>query len=193
VVRIIAGVCKGRRLETLPGSEVRPTADRAKESLFSILGSRVVGARFLDLFAGCGSVGLEAASRGAGEVVLVEVHAAVLRALERNVQSCGVEPVPRIVPAAVSTALERLSAEGKVFDLIFLDPPYTDRAAYREIERLPALLAFGGRVVVQHDRRVEPHPVRGLELIRCHRVGRTMFSFYGAAHAGEGGGLPRDI
>ena len=188
-MRIIAGACRGRRLETVPGRAVRPTADRAKESLFGILGSRVQGARFLDLFAGCGSVGLEAASRGAAEVVLVECSAEALRVLQGNVRACGLGDRVQVLACTAERAVDRLADRGLRFDVLFADPPYRDRAAYKALQGASGLLAPGGVLVVQHDRGVDPGAVPGLRVTRRRRVGRTGFTFYGEGHAGEGGDL----
>jgi 16S rRNA (guanine966-N2)-methyltransferase len=126
VSRVIAGVAGGRRLVIPPGTATRPTADRAREGLFSTLTSlrgSLVGAMFLDLFAGSGAVGLEAASRGATSVVLVERDPHALRAMRMNADALGLvgvevraEPVERVLAARATAG----------FDVVFLDPPYSD-------------------------------------------------------------------
>ncbi len=119
-VRIIGGTHRGRRLKVPAGVEVRPTADRIRETLFNWLAPRLVGARCLDLFAGSGALGLEAASRGAGEVVLVEQAPKVAQMLEEHIQLLGLEHVK----LHRAEALNWLDQGGEPFDLVFLDPPF---------------------------------------------------------------------
>ncbi len=119
-VRIIGGAHRGRRLKVPAGVEVRPTADRVRETLFNWLAPQLPGARCLDLFAGSGALGLEAASRGAGEVVLVDRSPKVVQMLERHIQLLGLTGVQ----AHRADALAWLDREDNPFDLVFLDPPF---------------------------------------------------------------------
>jgi 16S rRNA (guanine966-N2)-methyltransferase len=121
-MRIVAGLAKGRRLTT-PANATRPTADRAREALFSSLAALLDldGARVLDLFAGTGAVGLEALSRGAVEAVFVEADRAAMAVLQRNVESVGL-PGARAVRRPVAAFLDAGTATA--FDLVFADPPY---------------------------------------------------------------------
>ena len=151
-MRVVAGTFKGRRLSAPPGKGVRPTADRVREALFSILGT-VEGMRVLDLFAGSGALGIEALSRGASEAVFVERDARAVAALRRNLATVGVR-------AAVHRrdALAYLSSAargGASFDLVFLDPPYSSarRLAEPLSERLPAVAGEGARIVSESDKR----------------------------------------
>jgi 16S rRNA (guanine966-N2)-methyltransferase len=154
-VRVIAGRYGGRRLVVPPGRLVRPTADRVREALFSILGD-VGGARVLDLFAGSGALGLEALSRGAAHVVFVERAAAAWTAIDANLVALGVPEADvtrrrRDAFAALSTAREAR----ETYDLVFIDPPYRRAAAWAsELTRgVEPLLAPGARVVTESDRR----------------------------------------
>ncbi len=153
-MRIIAGVAKGRRLVGPRGLETRPMTDRAREALFSSLGDKVVEARVLDLYAGAGTLGLEALSRGAASVVFVEQARAAIDALARNIDAVGLGG--EIVREAVEAYLERRIGP---FDLAFVDPPYALSLA--SVEKVLALVAPGlapGAVLVVHRPSDEPDP-----------------------------------
>jgi 16S rRNA (guanine966-N2)-methyltransferase len=148
-VRIVAGEFKGRRLHAPRGARTRPTADRVREALFSMLGD-VTGARVLDLYAGSGALGIEALSRGAEAAVFVERDPRALAALRRNLDA--VDAVAEVRQQDVVRFLAR--PEGK-FDLVFCDPPYDDapRAAAPLSEALPAIAAEYARIVTESDKR----------------------------------------
>ena len=171
-VRIIGGSLGGRRLRAPRGADTRPTADRVRESLFNILGD-LEGLRVLDLYAGTGALALEALSRGAREAVLVDKAAEPIRCIEENARDLGVLAQTRILRADAATALARLA--GERFDLCFLDPPYR-LVVDPVLDALPAVLAPGARVVVEHDRRRPP----GGPLLCTdrRRYGDTEVSFY---------------
>jgi 16S rRNA (guanine966-N2)-methyltransferase len=157
-LRVVAGTFKGRRLSAPRGTRTRPTADRVREALFSMLGD-VGGARVLDLYAGSGALGIEALSRGAEGVVFVERDAQALAAIERNLAAVGVEAT--VVRQDVMRFLAR--ADG-AFDLVFCDPPYdsASRLAGPLADRLPALIAEDARIVTESDKRnplVLPFPL----------------------------------
>ncbi len=121
-MRIISGTARGRKLKCPRGNKARPTPDRVREAMFSILGERVKQAGVLDLFAGTGSLGLEALSRGAQNAVFVEKDPVVAKYLKNNVSTCGFEDRARVVKAPVRPYLR--SNDLSNFDLIFADPPY---------------------------------------------------------------------
>ena len=148
-MRVIAGTFKGRRLTAPRGMRTRPTADRVREALFSMLGD-VGGARVLDLYAGSGALGIEALSRGAESALFVEREPRAVAAIERNLASLGVEA--RVARQDVLRFLAR--ADG-TFDLVFCDPPYdsASRLAGPLAERLPALIAEDARIVTESDKR----------------------------------------
>ncbi len=131
-MRIIAGRWKGHRLKALRGKGVRPTADRVREAWMSALGGRVVGARVLDLFAGSGALGLEALSRGASSVVLVERARGALRVVRSNIELLGVGSECTVV---ANDVFQFLNVAGERFDLALADPPYGGGAAARLVER----------------------------------------------------------
>ena len=151
-MRIVAGQFKGRRLATPRGTRTRPTADRVREALFSMLGD-VTGARVLDLYAGSGALGIEALSRGAASAVFVERDPPAVAAIERNLAAVGVEAV--VVRKDVARYLAR--ADGP-FELVFCDPPYDSaaRLAGPLAQHLPQLTSDDARIVTESDKR---HPL----------------------------------
>ena len=148
-MRVVAGEFKGRRLAAPRGARTRPTADRVREALFSMLGD-VAGARVVDLYAGSGALGIEALSRGAASAVFVERDAQAVAAIERNLEPLDVEA--SVARADVARWLTH--AEGR-FDLVFCDPPYdvASRLAGPLAERLPGLTADDARIVTESDKR----------------------------------------
>jgi 16S rRNA (guanine966-N2)-methyltransferase len=154
-VRVVAGRFGGRRLTAPAGRDTRPTSDRVREALFSILGP-LDGVRVLDLFAGSGALAIEALSRGAQSAVMVERDRRAVAAIRANLEALGVaEPEARVVAGAARAALKNASARGDTYDLVLLDPPYRRAPELgRELsEALGPLLAAGGRVVTESDRR----------------------------------------
>jgi pantetheine-phosphate adenylyltransferase len=158
-VRIIAGKARGRRLSAPKGMDTRPTPDRVRESLFSILGGGLDGGAVLDLFAGTGALGLEALSRGATSAVFVEKARAALPVLEANRAAVGLG-ASEVLHLPAERALERLAARGQRFDLVFLDPPYALGLLEPILEKLVALdlLLPQATIVCEHHGR-DPAPV----------------------------------
>ncbi len=152
-MRVVAGAFGGRRLQAPVGQATRPTADRVREALFSILGEAVAGARVLDLFAGSGALGIEALSRGAASATFVERDARAARVVRDNLQALGLDG--RVVRRDALAALHDARERAEAYDLVFLDPPYRRSAELgRELsEDLAAVLAPGARVVTESDRR----------------------------------------
>ncbi len=148
-MRVVAGEFRGRRLAAPRGRRTRPTADRVREALFSMLGD-LAGARVLDLYAGSGALGIEALSRGAGSAVFVERDPRAAAVIERNLAELGLEQ--RVV---TDEALRYLARAKSSFDLVFCDPPYDSapRNAGTLAERLPAVLADHARIVTESDKR----------------------------------------
>ena len=180
-MRIIAGHARGRVLKSLKGQALRPTADRVRESLFSVLGERVAGARFLDLYAGAGAVGLEALSRGAEAAVFVESHRPAGLVIQENARLCGFEGQVRVIIAPVARGLAILRAEGAVFDLIFVDPPYGRGEVGAALARLgqhPEMLAEEGLLIVQRSRREDTGEVAAFAKVRSLRYGETLVDIY---------------
>lgn len=168
-MRIIAGEHRSRVLSTPRGMETRPTSDRLRETLFNVLQPRIVGARFLDLYAGSGANGLEALSRGGAEAVFVEQAAAALVAIRQNVAALGVGARVRVEGVAVARWLGARAAAGPEsaaggFNVVFLDPPYAAAEEYLATLSFlggagAGLLAQGAVVIAEHGR---VRPAKGL-------------------------------
>jgi 16S rRNA (guanine966-N2)-methyltransferase len=179
-MRVIAGDFKGRQLVAPRGWKVRPTSDRAREAIFSVLGARVDGARVLDLYCGTGALAIEALSRGAARATLVDRDT---RAAIGNVERLGLSERVELVRTDVSRWLgNRESGEEKpVFDLVFVDAPYrlADRVGQELDSQLPELLAEGGRAIVESGAR-RPLRVESLPRLRQRRYGAADVSIYGS-------------
>ena len=167
-LRVVAGAWKNRRLVIAPGS--RPTAERAREAFFDILGDWVVGRRILELYAGSGAIAIEALSRGASGAVAVDRDT---RALVRNRDALSADV--EILRGGAREAVRELARRRERFDLVFLDPPY-DAEDTITTAALSPLLAAGGRVVWQNDAgaEIEAGPLR---LVRRAEYGRNVFTF----------------
>ncbi len=176
-MRVISGTYGGRPLRAPTGREVRPTSDRVKEALFSMLGP-LDGIRVLDLFAGSGALAIEALSRGAVSAVCVDSSAAAVAVIKENLKRVGAvaEVVRRPALAFLSAAISRHS----LYDLVFLDPPYKLAAALGpELSAaLPRVLAPGARVVAESDRRM-PLELE-LALLTERRYGDTLIRIHQA-------------
>jgi 16S rRNA (guanine966-N2)-methyltransferase len=151
-VRVIAGTHRGRRLAAPKGLDTRPTSDRVREALFSILGP-LHGERVLDLFAGSGALGIEALSRGAASALFCDSSHAAARAVRRNLQALGLEG--EVVCDDARRVLRDARAHGATYDLVFLDPPYRQAEQWAaDLSALvPPVLAPNGRAVSESDRR----------------------------------------
>lgn len=158
-MRIIAGAAKGRRLEAPPGLVTRPMTDRAREGIFSALAARLPGADVIDLYAGTGSLGLEALSRGAASAVFVEKDRRALEALRRNLAAAGLGGEAAAGGAARFLAGQAAEGLRGIYDLAFVDPPYEASGASVEavLEGLAPLLRAGGAALV-HRRAGAPRP-----------------------------------
>jgi 16S rRNA (guanine966-N2)-methyltransferase len=184
VSRIVAGTYGGRRIATPPGDETRPTSDRVREALFSSLDAANVlyGRRFLDLYAGSGAIGLEAASRGADHVLLVENDAKAARVIRENVALLKAAGVATISAGKVATVLAGGPVGGR-YDVVFADPPYA-QSDQELTAMLGALiehdwLEAGAMVIVERSKRSpEPAWVEGITPLRSRRYGETVL-WYG--------------
>jgi 16S rRNA (guanine966-N2)-methyltransferase len=172
-MRVIAGEFGGRRLRSPRGEATRPTAERVREAVFSMLGD-LGGLRVLDLFAGSGALGIESLSRGAAAVTFVERAPRALDALRANVHALGLGDRARVLDG---DALAALRAPGE-YDLVFLDPPYAAAGSLEGalVRGLPGVLAAGARVVSESDRR-QPLEL-GLPVTRERRYGDTMIRIH---------------
>lgn len=180
-MRVIAGRYKGRRLKSPPGRDVRPTPDRLKESLFSILHDRLPGSRFLDLCAGTGSAGIEAVSRGAAFVLFVERSPTAVAVLRENLRALNITSGYEVWCQDALVALEKLIERGDRFDVVFFDPPYASNLYQPVMSCLGRgeVLAPGGILIVMHHRKMPLEPLYGvLERTRQVVQGENVLSFY---------------
>jgi 16S rRNA (guanine966-N2)-methyltransferase len=192
-MRIIAGKYRGRNLKSPPSLEVRPTSDRLRETLFNVIAPRIEGARFLDLCAGSGAVGIEALSRGARDVTFVDRSRKMVALIEANLELCKVTKEERQVVQAGATDFLRLvlrhagktpgSRKGEPWDIVFFDPPYA-------IDYLPTLTILGEQkvglltenalVIAEHHHKKElPDNLGSLPRTRILKQGDSTLSFYG--------------
>jgi 16S rRNA (guanine966-N2)-methyltransferase len=180
--RILSGHGKGRRLRSPRGLETRPTGGRVKQTLFDILAPELPGCRFLDAFAGNGGIGLEALSRGAARVVLVDQSAAAVAAIRENVQAlAGAGGDVQVFRQDARLALAGLADSGVRFDIVYLDPPYASDLYEPLLEQIGTtrLLEDGGLVAAEHfHKRVLPERIGGLSRTRSVRIGDHRLSFY---------------
>lgn len=181
-MRVIAGEAKGRKLKMVSGSSTRPVGERVKEALFSILGDRVVGARFLDLYAGTGSVGIEALSRGAAFAVFVDRQRQAVSTIRDNLTHTGLKDRSEVVRGDAFSFLRREGLDP--FDLIYVAPPQYKGLWAKTLLALEesSLLASGGLVMVQiHPREYEELHLPSLELVDQRKYGSTLLCFYAEA------------
>ena len=181
-IRIIAGSLKGRKIPTLQGQGIRPTALRAREALFSILGSIIPGACMADLFAGSGAIGLEALSRGAKKVVFVEQHSEAGQILDRTLTQFKLGAQSQVITQDVALAIQNPHLVGwRPFDVLYIDPPYQFEQSHQlltDIEQAD-LVAQNGHVIYEHfAKRTPPRDIGQWQLTRTARYGDTRLSFY---------------
>ena len=196
--RVISGSARGRTLKTLGGRETRPTSDRVKEGWFSVLSARreFAGLRVLELYGGIGQLSIEALSRGAESAVIVERSAAARKVIAGNLERCGLPDRAELRGGDAAAALRALAAEGRRFDLIFIDPPYAElqNQLRRLLEAgLTEICAPFAYVMIEHETegKAATHPdvltsdVTELQPDRRCQYGRTLVDFYEAIIAGS--------
>jgi 16S rRNA (guanine966-N2)-methyltransferase len=176
-MRIISGAFKGRRLKTPTWEGVRPTSDKLRETLFNILAPRIEGARVLDGYAGTGAVGIEALSRGAAHVTFVEQDRRAARLIEENLAVCGVKADYTIETGDAVTVLRRLALV-RIFDLIWLDPPYDLTNVRDALETAATALDPAGLLVLERATRREPDAPESLARVRDVKSGDSTLSFF---------------
>ncbi|HEX3371459.1 MAG TPA: 16S rRNA (guanine(966)-N(2))-methyltransferase RsmD [Candidatus Acidoferrales bacterium] len=185
-MRVIAGIYRSRILKSLKGLALRPTSDRLRETLFNVLGAGIRGARFLDVFAGTGAVGIEALSRGADHVSFIENHASTAALIRKNLAALKIDSGGTVICADAIRGLEILEAKvtdsDTAYDYIFIDPPYAATADYsRTLQKIGAckLLAERGMVTVEHRKTFDlPESFATLKRVRVLRQGDAALSFY---------------
>jgi 16S rRNA (guanine(966)-N(2))-methyltransferase RsmD len=183
-MRVIAGEYRSRRLETPRGMATRPTSDKLRETLFNVLGPRVTGAKFVDLYAGSGAVGIEAISRGAEFVWFAEKAPAAVAAIKANLRELKVAGGYAIEDRGVARLLSGLVKGARMVDVVFLDPPYEAAEEYRRTmeffgEHAAEVLAEDAVVIAEHAKKAELAERFGeLERYRVLEQGDAALSFY---------------
>lgn len=177
-MRIIGGKYRSRVLASFDGEDVRPTADRVKESLFNILSLRFYGARVLDLFCGTGALGLESLSRGAREAVFNDQSKQSVTLLKKNLKTLKLQEGNEVKVYNLDASVF-LDGAREPFDLIFIDPPYALDVGVKAVEKIAqkGLLAKGGVLVFERDRPFEGE-VDGLEKYDERKYGKTILTFF---------------
>jgi 16S rRNA (guanine(966)-N(2))-methyltransferase RsmD len=182
-MRVISGTAKGRRLTPPSDRRVRPTSDRVKEALFSILNSfcgDLEGLLVLDLFAGTGNLGIEALSRGSDSAVFVDNHRSSVSLINANIRSTGFDKQSEVMQSDVFQALSRLSDAGRKFDLVFADPPYGHGLPEKLLEKLASthLLTEGAILIVESEvKEVLPLTEVNMNLLERRIYGDTAITF----------------
>ncbi len=180
-MRIIGGKYKGRKLAAFRGQSVRPTSDRVRESLFNILSVAWEGKTVLDLFAGTGGLGIEAISRGACRVVFIENHLNAIRVLEKNIAALDLRNCCEVLKCSVKQGIYLAGKANRIFDVIFLDPPYDQGLADTSLSLLGSsgILDADGVVVVEHHCKEELSAEYHRLYKSDHRTyGKTGISFF---------------
>jgi 16S rRNA (guanine966-N2)-methyltransferase len=180
-MRVISGKAKGRKLRPVPGSGTRPIADRVKENLFNLIQWDVAGSRFLDLFAGTGSVGIEALSRGAREAVFLDTNRAAIAVINANLAHCKLAESARVIRTDAFVFLS--NNPDRAFDIIYVAPPQYHELWSKTLEALdrrPEWIARDGLAIAQiHPKEYRELPLENLEVIDQRTYGSTMLVFYG--------------
>ncbi len=181
MLRISGGSLRGKKLSGPEGLEFRPTTGQVKEFIFFLYRREIENSRFLDLFAGTGSLGLEALSRGAREGFFVEKSPRSLHLLNKNFTACGVTGRAHILAGDVFSILDQLGKRGESFDLIFADPPFKESLRNRIVDGVQrnGILAPDGILILEHESRDPDSEHPELNLLRQKKFGHCVVSIYG--------------
>jgi 16S rRNA (guanine(966)-N(2))-methyltransferase RsmD len=180
-VRVIGGKIKGRKIKTCRGKFLRPTSEKIREAIFNIISPFLTDGLVLDLFAGTGSLGIEALSRGMGRAVFIENNTRVISILKENIISCQLENQAEVIVLPVTKGLKILRSRKEKFKLIFLDPPYLSNLAGRTILEISEanILEKDGLVIVEHSSREDIKSNYGnLIMFDQRQYGQTLVSFF---------------
>ena len=179
-MRVIGGTLRGRKLSTLKGKTIRPTADRFRESVFNIIRRQVPNANVLDLFAGTGAYGIEALSRGGQSAVFIDHSRMAVSIISRNLKLCQLETRAQVIRWDITTGLNCLNSHTTLFNLVFMDPPYNSNLVTISLKHLQALpiLSPGNLIVVEHSHK-EPifSDTMNLKIVDQRRYGKSLVSF----------------
>ncbi len=182
-MRVIAGQAKNKKLKAPPDLSTRPITDMIKEALFNVLGSKVHDAIFLDLFAGSGSVGIEALSRGAKQVVFVDSSYNAVKIIKYNLEQCRFSTGVEVYKNDVFKALDILEKRKLVFNIIYIDPPFTNPDIFDEVmsylDDKPQLLEPSGIIIIRTQRKKSlPEQYKNLRKSRLSEYGESVLHYY---------------
>jgi 16S rRNA (guanine966-N2)-methyltransferase len=180
-MRVISGIAKGRPLKAVPGTGTRPTTDKVKEAVFSMIGPYFIGGHVLDLFAGTGGLSIEALSRGMDRAVLTDIDKKSIETIRHNLQVTGLMERAEIYRNDALRAIKALIKREARFDLVFLDPPYRLKVVQELIEQLDQanMLNADATIVIEHDADdVYEQPIGRLQWIRRAEYGDTAVTIY---------------
>lgn len=175
-MRVITGVARGKRLITLEGEAVRPTSEKVKEAMFSVIQFDIEGRNILDLFAGSGQLAIEALSRGAEKAVLVDASKDSVQVIEKNLTSTGLRGKAKVVR---SDSIAYISSSREIFDIAFLDPPYKAGLLQQALPLVEKRMNFGGSIFCEHpsDENL-PDEVGRFQKIKEYKYGKIMVTLY---------------
>ncbi|MFH0925948.1 MAG: 16S rRNA (guanine(966)-N(2))-methyltransferase RsmD [bacterium] len=180
-MRIITGSAKGKKLKAPRGYKTRPTSDKVKEALFDILGERVIGSKFLDLYAGTGSIGIEVLSRGAWKATFVEDTSSLINLIWENLKSCDFVNNAEVIQADVKKSISSFANRQHKFDIIYIDPPYNSTLAEETLEVLAksSILSDNHYIIVEHNnKKILPENFWGIVYQKQYEFGDTRLTFY---------------
>lgn len=180
-IRIISGSLKGKKIATIPGLSTRPTSDKVREAIFSIIGHGIKGTSFLELFAGTGAIAIEAVSRGADHAVLIESSQTAVEIIRKNIEHCGIADKAKLIRWDIEQNLNCIKGMDNKFDMVFLDPPYEKNLVKTALKHLSICgsIASEACVIVQHSKD-EPIDLKGIDefysLEKDRRYGKNIVS-----------------
>lgn len=175
-MRVISGIAGGRKISTLPGLDVRPTSEKVKEAIFSSLQFELEGRRFLDLFAGCGQMGIEAISRGAESATFVDNSSTHLKVVKENLAATGLDSKAKVVCADYSAFLTTCN---DTFDIAFLDPPYYEGLIANALEKTCSVMSSFGKILCEHPKEISlPQAVNDFYCYKEYNYGKIVISAY---------------
>ncbi len=179
MIRIIGGIYKGKRLKKVPGSHVRPMPHKLRETMFNIIQDGIKNSVFLDGFAGTGSVGIEALSRGAERVIFIDEYNPSIKAIKSNLAKCEAEDKARVIRGEFNRAVIHLAKESVKFDLVFLDPPYRllDERNPLKVIKKREILKPDGFIILRHHFKTR-FDAKYYQLQRQTTIGDDTLSFY---------------
>ena len=182
-MRIIAGSRKGHTIRCLKGIKVRPTLDRVREAVFNVIGIKIIDAKFLDLFAGTGAIGIEALSRGAQFCYFNDSYKSATQLIIKNLSNCRLEDSSKVFNMPVLKYIELLRAdEGLKFDFVYVDPPYEEdlyNPVLEALSNIPAIIKTDSIVIVESNARLDlPNQINKLELIKKSVYSDTIIWYY---------------